>query len=274
MISNALTIDVEEWFQVTSLEPYVSRQDWGDLTSLVEPQTRKVLEILAGKNIKATFFILGYVAKKYPRLIKEIAGYGHELAVHGDEHRLVCHLSPDKFREEVSCPKQIIEQITGQKVIGHRAPSWSITDKTLWAFGILEELGYKYDSSLIPGKIRYGISRAELFPYRINNLVEFPLSTVKIAGCRFPFSGGLFLRTLPVDFVTSRIRQINRLHQPALVYLHPWELDPDHPRIKTGFKEYIIHYYNLKYTESKLGKLLDRFKFDTVKNILQIGNQP
>lgn len=275
-IKNALTFDVEEWFQVTSLEPYVKRGDWYSLKSLVMPQTRKVLDICDEFGVKATFFVLGYVARKYPELVREIDVRGHELASHGDEHRLVCRLAPEVFEGDVLRSKDALEQISGKAVIGYRAPSWSITDDTKWALEILEKHGFKYDSSIIPGKIRYGISDASRFPFKISDdkeILEFPLSTVNLSGKLFPFSGGLFLRALPYGLVSRWTRQFNLEKQPVMVYLHPWELDPFHPVLKVGLKPYIIHYYNLNKTEKRLRSLLQNFKFDMMKNVLKLEDE-
>lgn len=272
---NAITFDVEEWFQVTSFNSVIKISNWNTYESRVLYQTEKLLDILLQYNIKATFFVLGYVAEKYPEIVKNISDNGHELGIHGYSHKLVCNLSPEEFTEEVLISKKIVEQISGQKVLGYRAPSFSITDNCLWAFDILEENGFKYDSSIIPGKMRFGISDAERYPYNISKkgkLIEFPISTMNIFGNLIPFSGGFFLRFFPDFLIKYNLKQINSSGNSGMFYLHPWELDVDHPKISVSLKTKFIHYFNLKNTEKKLKSLFNDFDFGTVKEVLQINN--
>jgi polysaccharide deacetylase family protein (PEP-CTERM system associated) len=268
---NALTIDIEEWFQVTSFDSVVKIDEWDNYESRVVDETLKLLCILQQYEIKATFFVLGYVAEKHPEIIRRMADYGHEVAIHGYSHRLVSNLSPKEFATELLTSKEIVEQITGQEVIGYRAPSYSITDSTRWVFDILEENGIKYDSSILPGGLRFGISDEGRFPYNISkkgNLIEFPVSTIRFLGKLVPFSGGLFLRIFPYFFIKSSIKKINSRGNPVMIYIHPWELDVNHPKVDISFEKKFIHYFNLKSTEKKLKSLLSDFKFGTVKEVL------
>jgi len=272
---NTITFDVEEWFQVTSFNSVIKISNWDTYESRVVDQTEKLLGILLQYNTKATFFVLGYVAERHPWLIKKIADHRHEIAVHGYSHRLVCNLSANEFVREITTSKEIIEEITGQEVIGYRAPSFSISDETRWAFEILRERGFQYDSSLIPGGLRFKISETGRFPYNIlkkGRLIEFPVSTVKWFGRFVPFSGGVFLRIFPYFCIKTFIKGINANGKPAMVYIHPWELDIDHPRIKASFRKEFIHYYNLKSTEKKLKMLLKDFQWGRVRDVLQLNN--
>ncbi len=272
---NALTFDIEEWYQVTSFDSIIKIDEWNNYESRIVNETLKLLDILQSFKCKATFFVLGIVAKNHSEIIRKIADNGHEVAIHGYSHRLVCNLSPKEFTEELLTSKNIVEQITGQEVIGYRAPSNSITDSTLWAFEILEENGIKYDASIIPRGLRFGISDAKRFPYNISkkgNLIEFPVSTISILRKLVPFSGGFFLRVFPYSFIKSFIRKINNSNNPVMIYLHPWGLDVSHPRVDVSLKKNFIHYFNLKSTEKKLMSLLGDFKCGSVKEVLSLNS--
>jgi len=273
---NALTFDIEEWFQVTSFDSLIKIDELSNYESRVVDETLKLLCILQEYETKATFFVLGYVADKHPEIIRMIADHGHEVAIHGYLHKLVCDSSPEEFSKELVASKEIIEQIIGQEVVGYRAPSYSITDSTRWAFDILEENGIKYDSSIIPGRSRFGISDSRKFPYKISkkgNLMEFPVSTISIFGKLVPFSGGLFLRIFPYFFIKSSIKKINSMGNPAMIYIHPWELDINHPKVDISIKKKFIHYFNLKSTEKKLNSLVKDFMFAPVKEIILLNEQ-
>ena len=285
---NALTIDVEDYFQVTAFENHVSRGDWGNYSLRVEVNTGRILDMLDEYSVKATFFVLGWVAKRLPKLVKEIQTRGHEIACHGYGHELVYRIGPDRFKTDVRRSKQILEDICGERVNGFRAPSYSITEKSLWALNILVEEGFTYDSSIFPVyHDNYGIPDAPRFPHEISCragvIREFPLSTlpIKIAGKEFrlPISGGGYLRLLPSRFLRNGIQRINSIEkQPAVLYFHPWEIDPHQPRIKAGFKSRFRHYLNLDKTEKKLRYLFSSLKFGTMRQVLtsieQLNSRP
>ena len=233
---NALTIDVEDYFQVNAFVRYVKRSEWDSYPLRVEENTRRVLDMLDEFGISATFFILGWVAERTPQLIKEIKARGHEIACHGYGHELIFHIGPDAFRADIRRAKNILEDISGTRVLGYRAPSYSITKESSWAFDILIEEGFSYDSSVFPiYHDTYGIPDAPRFPYVITrdsgSLSEFPLTTYPVSWrgmeYRLPIAGGGYLRLLPAELIRRSIAKINTLeHQPAVVYFHPWEIDP------------------------------------------------
>jgi polysaccharide deacetylase family protein (PEP-CTERM system associated) len=266
---NALSFDVEEWFHVHNFEKYIKYADWDKCESRIEIEVKKILDILDTNNTKATFFILGWIAERHPELIKEIDKKGHEIAIHGYRHRLVYTMTPKEFEAEISKVKKIIEKIIKKKVIGHRAPSFSITEKSMWALNVLEKLGFKYDSSIFPIiHPDYGIPKFGTNPKKIGKLMEFPMSTIKLLGKNIPVAGGGYLRTQPYWFTKWAIKQINK-KQPAIVYIHPWELDPEHPKIKSTFLQNWRHRTGLRANEKKLKKLITDFKFTTVKDVLK-----
>ena len=240
-IKNYLTIDVEDYFHVSAFENNLRFEDWGNYEIRVVDNTRKLLEILSESGgIKATFFVLGWIAEKHPEIVKEIDADGHEIACHSYQHRLVYNMSPDEFRRDLVKAKDILKDITGKKVVGYRAPSYSITEKSLWALEIMGDLGFEYDSSVFPiSHDRYGISDAPRFKYKLpeNNLMEYPLSTSKILGLNIPVSGGGYFRYIPILVYKMALSRINiKENQPFVFYIHPWEIDPEQPRINNvGF---------------------------------------
>ncbi len=276
---NALTIDVEDYFQVEAFASVIDPQNWKDYPSRVGLNTKKILDILDESQTKATFFCLGWVAERQPHLIKEIAARGHEIASHGYDHQPVYRKSPQTFRADVKETKQILEDLTGKPVSGYRAPTYSITKKTLWALEILAEEGYRYDSSIFPIKHDlYGIPDAPRFPFNINTfhvktkLIEFPLTTLRILNLNIPIAGGGYFRLFPYTFIKKALRHINNKEkQPFIFYLHPWELDPNQPRINhISWRSRFRHYVNLDKTEGKFRKLLSDFRFSTVLEVLSI----
>lgn len=279
---NALSIDIEDYFHVTAFEKYVKREDWDKYDGRIRGNTLKILDILDSFSVKATFFVLGWVAEKDPLLIKEIQRRGHEIACHGYDHRLIYHMSPQEFREDIKKSKKILEEICLQKVIGYRAPSYSIIKKSYWALDILVEEGFIYDSSIFPIlHDTYGIPQANRFPHEIittrGTLKEFPISTAKVGlgyfKCNIPIAGGGYLRFLPLGFIKKAINNINAIEkQPVVMYFHPWEIDPKQPKIKAGLKAAFRHYYNLAKAEDKIKSILSSFKFDTLKKILRIDD--
>ncbi len=267
MLKNYLTIDVEDYFHVTAFENEIKFEDWGNCKSRVVDNTKKLLEILSSAGeTKGTFFILGWVAEKHPEIVKEIDANGHEIACHSYRHRLVYSLSPDEFRSDLLKAKNILEDIIGKKIIGYRAPSYSITNESIWAFDIIEELGFKYDSSIFPiSHDLYGIPDAPRFKYNLleHNLIEYPISTTKIFGIKVPFSGGGYFRLFPYSLTKMALNKINNNeNQPFVFYIHPWEIDPEQPRISgAGFLSKLRHYNNLGKTTNRFMKLLQDFHF-------------
>ena len=272
---NALTIDVEDYYQVSAFEPIIKHEDWIKFESRVEGNTEKIVKILYDLDIKATFFILGWVAEHSPQLVKEIQKQGHEIGCHGYAHKLIYQHSKDFFRDDIRKAKTILEEITGEKVVSYRAPSYSIIQESIWALDILIEEGFEYDSSIFPIRHdRYGIPDSARFPYIINRnghgkIKEFPLSTIRFFGINFPITGGGYFRLFPYWFTRWGLKRINKVEKkPFIFYFHPWEIDPDQPRFNPGYISRFRHYVNLSKTEGNLKKLLTDFKFTTFKNIL------
>jgi len=268
---NAMTVDLEDWHHSVDSIP---SEDWHKYESRVEKNTYKILECFKKSSLKATFFTLGYIAEKYPGLIKEISSLGHEIATHGHSHRLIYRLTPEEFRKDLKRSVDAIENITQQKVLGFRAPYWSITKESLWALDILQEEGILYDSSIFPIKTYlYGIPGSPVYPYIVkeNNgkkLFEFPPSTISILSKKIPVAGGFYMRFFPYWFINAGIKKINKEGQPAIIYIHPPEFDPSKPVLKLPFKEKILHYYNLDVMEGKIKKLVKAFKFGTIRDLL------
>jgi polysaccharide deacetylase family protein (PEP-CTERM system associated) len=265
-MKNYLTIDVEDYFQVSAFEDIVGRNKWSDFSSRVTKNTFLILDILAEYNIQATFFVVGWVAEKYPEIVSRIKNEGHEVGCHSYWHRKVYDLSPEEFREDTRRAKDILENIIGQRVVGYRAPSYSITKKSLWALDILEQLGFVYDSSIFPiYHDTYGIPDTPRFKYEHSNLnlIEYPISTALLFGKNIPVSGGGYFRLLPYWLTKSALRSINvKENKPFIFYLHPWEVDDSQPRLSNArlFSRF-RHYNNLHKTVPRLKQLLDDFEF-------------
>lgn len=279
---NALTIDVEDYFQVNAFADRINPDQWDSYPLRVVANTRRILDLLDRHGITATFFILGWVAARAPELAREIHRRGHEVACHGYGHQLVYQIGPQRFRDDIRRAKSILEDQCGEAVNGYRAPSYSITNKSLWALDILVEEGFSYDSSIFPVvHDTYGIPDAERFPHTLQTtagpLREFPLTTLPITvgwkQLRLPIAGGGYLRLLPVETIRKGIAKVNSTEQqPAVVYFHPWEIDPQQPRIKAGVKSTFRHYLNLHRTEGKLIHLFERLKFGTMRQVLEMGS--
>jgi polysaccharide deacetylase family protein (PEP-CTERM system associated) len=351
-ITNILTIDLEDYFQVSVFESVVRREEWDKYESRIERNTHRLLEILSECKpnvstnvtnewlhtsnlqpeslaphdtrhstlrtpVRATFFCLGWIAERYPDLIREIHQQGHEIACHGYAHKLIYNQSMEEFTEDIRKAKAILEDIIGEEVIGYRAPSYSITKQSEWAFEVLMEEGFEYDSSIFPiHHDRYGIPGAPRFPFVVsmngtntfefkimnvgtaapkncstaalinstnssnpmnpsNQLIEFPISTVRFLGQNVPISGGGYFRLFPYPMAKMGLRNINdKEKRPFVFYLHPWEMDPEQPRIQNGsFKSHLRHYINLSKTERKLKRLLKDFNFTSLRDILRL-NEP
>ena len=268
---NALSIDVEDWYCVYNLSGVIQKKEWHKYESRVLSNTEKLLSILKTHNTKATFFILGWIAEKYPAIVRKIDEEGHEIATHGYSHTLLTSLTPDEFDKDLARSIEIIKKCTNQDIIGFRAPSFSITAKTLWALDILVKHGIQYDSSIFPIGFHpdYGVNKSPLQPYQIGeNIIEFPLSCFEVLGGRFPCCGGGYFRLFPYFYTRFGINQCNRNGRPVVFYLHPWEIDPDQPRVKLPFFKKIRHYSNLAETEKRLRRLLQDFRFATIKSVL------
>lgn len=275
---NALTVDVEDYFQVSAFERYVDRSKWDDYPLRVEGNTRRVLELFDSFNVKGTFFILGWVAERCPLLVREIQERGHEIACHGYGHELVYAIGPERFRADVRRAKALLEDICGVKVCGYRAPSYSITARSLWALDILIEEGFAFDSSVFPiHHDIYGLPGAPRFPHVIErdsgSIKEFPLTTYPLRLGKkqylLPIAGGGYLRLLPAELLRTCVAAVNEKEEkPAVLYFHPWEIDPEQPRIRAGLKSTFRHYLNLHKTEGKLKHLLARLEFGTMSEVL------
>jgi polysaccharide deacetylase family protein (PEP-CTERM system associated) len=272
-IVNALTIDVEDYFHVSVFDGLVPRSQWNQLESRVCANTERLLEVIG--ETKGTFFVLGWVAERFPHLIRTIVDAGHEIASHGFEHRLVYDQTPSAFRADVHKAKAALEAACGKEVMGYRAPSYSITPQSLWALDILIEEGYRYDSSIFPIRHdRYGIPLSPRHPYLLHRaagtLLEAPGSTTMLGPLNLPVAGGGYFRILPYAWTRWGISRLNRgERQAAIFYLHPWEIDPDQPRLKAGFLSRFRHYRNLDKTEDRLRHLLRDFQFAPMIQVLR-----
>jgi polysaccharide deacetylase family protein (PEP-CTERM system associated) len=277
---NALTVDVEDYFQVSAFERCVRRDEWDNYPLRVEMNTLRVLDMLDEFGVKATFFILGWVAERCPNLVKQINRLGHEIACHGYGHELIYHISPERFRDDVRRAKAILEDISGERVQGYRAPSYSITKESLWALEILIEEGFEFSSSIFPiFHDIYGIPDANRFIHNINTkagtITEFPISTFELKigwrNIRLPIAGGGYLRLFPAPLIGRAINRINNSEmQPVVVYFHPWEIDPKQPRIKAVLKSQFRHYLNLERMENKIKYLLGKLDFTSMSNVISM----
>jgi len=269
-VTNILTFDVEDWFQVHNLENVVKYKNWNKCELRIEKNIKRILRILEDKKIFATFFVLGWIAKKHPEVIEIIKEKGHEIATHGYRHRLLYTITQNEFSKDLTKATNILRKITKTKIIGHRAPSFSITNKTPWAFKILKEKGFKYDSSIFPIKHPdYGMPEAKTEPYKTpEGIIEFPLSTIRVFRNNVPFGGGGYFRVYPYWLTKYFISKKNKKNKPAIVYLHPWEFDKEQPKLKLPFTNSFRHYYNLKQTEKRLKKMLYDFKFVPIREYL------
>jgi len=271
---NALSVDVEDYFQVRSFSSFIPRAAWDSYEPRYGTATRTLLELLERFSVKGTFFILGWNAKKDPQLVREISQAGHEVASHGWDHTLVYEQSESQFREDVAKTKLLLEEISGSKVIGFRAASYSIISRSLWALDVLAETGHLYDSSIYPiRRGAYGIPCEKRMPQRRacdggRGIVEFPMSTVRLGGWNVPFGSGAYLRCAPLSVTKKLVKRLNRQGVPAIVNVHPWELDPHQPRV-CSFLRRPNHYLNLKGTFSKLHALLSVLRLVPLKDVLE-----
>lgn len=273
MVVNALSVDVEDWFQVGAFETVIARDDWPRLEHRVERNTDAVLQLFEQGGVKATFFTLGWVAARHPALMRRIAGAGHEVASHGWDHQRVFNLTREEFRADLAKARAVLEDASGQKVSGYRAPSFSIDQRTPWAHEILAEEGYAYSSSVAPiGHDHYGWADAPRRGYRPvtgSGLVELPMTTGKFLG-REVTTGGGFFRLLPGAVVHLAIRELNALGQPALFYFHPWEIDPGQPRVKNApLRSKLRHYPRLGAMAGKMRTLMAKHRWDRTDRVVE-----
>lgn len=275
-MANAFTVDVEDYYQVEAFAGVVDRSTWSSLPSRVEHNTEILLDLLDEcEGTKGTFFVLGCVAQRHPALVRRIAERGHEIASHGMSHRLVYRQTPDVFRQETRDSKALLEDLCQQPVIGYRAATYSITRKSMWALDILSELGFRYDSSIFPiWHDKYGIPDARLEPGRIETpsgarLVEFPISVAEVGRFRLPVAGGGYFRLLPYGVTRWGLERVNRAGRPFVFYLHPWEIDPEQPRVRRApALSRFRHYLNLHRSAGRLRTLLGDFRFGPMTQVL------
>jgi polysaccharide deacetylase family protein (PEP-CTERM system associated) len=275
---NALTVDVEDYYQVEAFADIISRQDWPSWRPRIEQNTRRLLDLFESNKVRGTFFILGWVAERHPEVVREIARAGHEIACHSYHHKLIGKQSSEEFREDVRRAKSLLEDLTGKEVEGYRAPTYSITAETLWALEILIEEGFRYDSSIFPiHHDRYGIPGADRFPHVIRcaagEIIEFPPSTVQVLGQNLPLAGGGYFRLMPYPAFRWGLRRINaREGKSAIFMVHTWEIDPDQPVIPGSRLNIWRHRNNLHRTRPRLERLLKDFRFAPVREILRLGD--
>ena len=272
-VVNAMSVDVEDYFHASAFDRIVSRQSWAERDSRVVRNTEVLLECFEQAGVRATFFILGWVAERFPQLVRDIAAAGHELASHGFQHQLIYLLTPEQFREDVRRAKATIEDAGGSVVRGYRAPSFSIVQASLWALDVLIDEGHTYDASIFPiHHDRYGIADAPRHAHRIDrssgSIAEVPGSTVRLAGQNLPIAGGGYFRLLPYAWTRWGMARLNKAGEPAVFYIHPWEVDPTQPRLPVGRVTAMRHYRGLDKALDRLEMLCNDFSFDTVSAML------
>ena len=270
-IINALTIDVEDYFQVSAFAPHIARLEWNTRECRIERNVHCILEMLSLKGIKATFFTLGWIAERYPQLVRQIVLEGHELASHGYGHERASDQTAEAFFSDVQLAKIILEDLSGSMVIGYRAPSFSIGKKNLWAFDCLAKAGYRYSSSIFPiHHDHYGMPDSPRFAYKVRSgLMEIPLTTLRVFNRNVPSSGGGYFRLLPYALSRWMLSRVNTVDcQAGVFYFHPWEIDPGQPRIEgISNKTHFRHYVNLDRMESRLNQLLRDFRWGRMDHI-------
>ena len=275
-IVNALTIDVEDYFQVSAFAPYIRRSDWESMPCRIEQNIDRILALLSDSDVKATFFALGWIAERYPELVRRVSESGHELASHGFSHQRATEQGRGEFLADIRLAKAILEDVSGHAVNGYRAPSFSLGPENPWASDCIGEAGYRYSSSIYPIRHdHYGVPDAPRFAHELSaGLLELPIATVRMFSANWPAGGGGYFRLLPYMVSRWSIRRINTVDgKPAMFYFHPWELDPDQPRVQgPGAKSRFRHYLNLKRTEPRLRRLLKDFRWDRVDRVFLGGS--
>jgi len=272
---HAFTVDVEDYFQVDAFSDVVPGPRWGDYPSRVSRNTHRLLDLLDQHQTRGTFFVLGWIAQRHPELVRDIAARGHEVASHGMSHQRVMTQAPEVFRQETRDSKRLLEDLIQAPVLGYRAATYSIVRESLWALDVLWEEGFAYDSSIFPVRHdRYGIPDAATVPHRIGtpggrDIAEFPLTAARVLGANVPVSGGGYFRLFPYAFTRWALRRVCAEGRPVVFYLHPWEVDPEQPRIAGArLRSRLRHYLNLDRTEGRLGRLLKDFRFGTMRDCL------
>jgi polysaccharide deacetylase family protein (PEP-CTERM system associated) len=270
-VVNAYTVDLEDWYQgltSTNREP----ERWPAYEARLANSTARLLALLGKYSVRATFFVLGPVAEQYPDLVRQIDAAGHELGVHGYWHERVHRLTPERLAADLDRVVQALSPLASHPIVGHRAPYFSINGQTLWALDVLRERGFRYDSSFFPTRnMLYGYPDAPRFPCRVGHrggLVEFPISTARWLGVTWPMGGGFYVRALPYGVIRAGIQQLNRQGQPAILYVHPWELDTGQNYRKVTFRERVSHYYGRQGLEKKLSRLLEEFSFSPLQELV------
>lgn len=272
---NALTVDVEDYYQVEAFANVIRKEDWPRWEPRVERNTHRLLDLFAGHEVKGTFFVLGWIAERHPKLVREVARAGHEIACHGYDHQLIRNQGPEAFRTDIRHAKSLLEDVAGVPVSGYRAPTYSVTEQTLWALDILIEEGFQYDSSIFPvHHDRYGIPGAERFPHVIRRvageIIEFPPSTVRIGRQNLPVAGGGYFRLMPYPMFRWAVRRINECEQQSAIFMvHAWEVDPDQPVLPGTRLNILRHRINLRRTGGRLAQLLTDFRFAPVHEVLR-----
>jgi polysaccharide deacetylase family protein (PEP-CTERM system associated) len=272
---NAMTVDVEDYFQVSAFEPHVARAEWDSKELRVDRNVKRILELFATHDVKATFFILGWVAQRLPAMVREIVNAGHEVASHGLEHTRVTQQERDDFRHDVTTAKRLLEDTAGKEVIGYRAATYSITEHNLWALDVLAETGHRYSSSIYPIKHDlYGIPAAPRFRFEVgaSKLTEIPITTVALLGRNWPCGGGGYFRLFPYSLSKWALKHVNETEgQSAVFYFHPWEIDPAQPRVAgVSFKTRFRHYLNLHKLEGRVASLLRDFRWDRLDKVFDL----
>lgn len=272
---NAMTVDVEDYFQVSAFEGHVAFADWDRIELRVDRNVKRILDLFARYDVKGTFFVLGWIAQRLPEMVRAIASAGHEIASHGFNHTRVTQQKQDAFRDDVTSTKRLLEDVVGQEIIGYRAATYSITEDNLWALDVLAETGHRYSSSIYPIKHDlYGIPAAPRFRFEVGvrKLTEIPITTVAMLGRNWPAGGGGYFRLFPYALSKWALRHVNEVEgQSAVFYFHPWEIDADQPRIggvsrKTRFR----HYFNLHKQESRVANLLRDFRWNRLDKVFDL----
>ncbi|MCH2186219.1 DUF3473 domain-containing protein [Myxococcota bacterium] len=272
---NALSVDLEDYFQVSNFDACIARNEWDQQPRRVVDNTRRLLDLFDQHGTCATFFVLGWVAEREAALIREIASRGHEIACHGYGHELVYEIGRKRFEADIARAKAEIQDACGQRVLGYRAPSYSITDKSLWALDVLAEQGFEYDSSIFPIRHhRYGIPDFPRLPQNLRlpeggQIIEFPMTTLPFAKTNLPWAGGAYLRFLPAPLFRWGFRRLAARREPTVLYLHPWEIDPDQPRQPVGRAVRVNHYWHLDQTLTRMDRLMEAHRFSTLRDVIE-----
>jgi polysaccharide deacetylase family protein (PEP-CTERM system associated) len=274
-VPNVFTVDVEEYFQVEAFSDLIPKKDWHKFPSRVDESTTRLLELLDRYHVQGTFFVLGWIARNHPALVEKISKSGHEVASHGFDHSMITEMTPETFRQDIRKSKAIIENIIGTTVAGYRAPTFSILEKTSWAYKILLDEGYAYSSSVFPiWHDRYGWPKFGNHPRRMEynangEIWEVPMSVGAFGPFRIPFGGGGYLRFYPLPLTEALFRCMGEKGKSAILYVHPWELDVAHPHVQAPLSRRLRHYFGIRRMEKKLVILLQSLKFDTASNVLK-----